>query len=196
MSFIRSYLPETVNSTFMYYTGKARCYLQYYVNNTFSANQIVPGIFIGDLASASNHTALKEQGITHILSIYNGSYELFPDDFKYKIIHLNDDIWININECFDDSNNFIESALNNNNNTKVMIHCQRGVSRSVTLLIAYLLWKQNKENKISVDEIDNNINNIIKEIKVHRPIAEPNDGFIHCLKKYICKLNGYKFMNE
>lgn len=193
MSLIRSYLPDTVNSNFMYYTGKAICYLQYYVNNTFSANQIVPRIFVGDLASASNNKALKEQGITHILSIYNGCYELFPDDFKYKIIHINDDIWININDYFEESNNFIETALNYNN-TKVMIHCQRGVSRSVTLLIAYLLWKQNKENKILVGEIDNSIDNIIKEIKIHRPIAEPNDGFITCLKKYICKMNGYIYV--
>lgn len=193
MSLIRSYLPEAVNSNFMYYVGKARCYLQYYVNNTFSANQIVPNIFVGDLASASNCEALKEQGITHILSIYNGSYEIFPEDFKYKIIHINDDIWINISDYFEESNQFIETALNQSN-TKVMIHCQRGVSRSVTLLIAYLLWKQNQINKICVDEIDNTIHSIIKEIKVHRPIADPNEGFITCLKKYICKLNDYTFI--
>jgi predicted protein tyrosine phosphatase len=188
MSFIRSYLPESINSNVMYYFGKTRCYLQYYVNNTFSANQIVPRIYVGDLASASNKEALQEQGITHIVSIYNGCYEIFPDDFKYKIIHINDDTWIDIDNYFDESNDFIDSALNNNN-AKVMIHCQRGVSRSVTLLIAYLLWKKNKETKIENDNIDNTINNIIKEIKVHRPIAEPNDGFINCLKKYIFRLN-------
>jgi protein tyrosine phosphatase len=172
----------------MYYFGKTRCYLQYYINNTFSANQIVPRIFIGDIASASNKDALQEQGITHILSVYNGCYEIFPDDFKYKIIHINDDIWTDINKYFDESNHFIDMALSGID-TQVMIHCQRGVSRSVTLLIAYLLWKQNKNSKISNDEIDNNINSIIKEIQVHRPIAEPNTGFIKCLKKYIYELN-------
>ena len=195
MSFIRSYLPEIVNNNVMYYFGKTRCYLQYYVNNTFSANQIVPRLYVGDLASASNCDALKEQGITHIVSIYNGSYEIFPDDFKYKIIHINDDIWIDIDNYFDETNNFIETAMNDNN-TKIMIHCQRGVSRSVTLLIAYLLWKNNKESKILVDDIDKTINNIIKEIKVHRPIADPNDGFISCLKKYICRLNNYSFIQK
>lgn len=195
MSFIRSYLPDFVNSNVMYYFGKTRCILQYYVNNTFSANQIVPRIYVGDLASASNKTALQEQGITHIVSIYNGCYELYPDDFKYKLIHINDDVWINIGDYFDESNKFIESALSADN-TKVMIHCQRGVSRSVTLLIAYLLWKKNKEHYIPVNSIDLTISNIIKEIKVHRPIAEPNVGFIFCLKKYICKLNGYKYICE
>lgn len=191
MSFVRYYLPHTVSDYAMFYIGQARCYLQSYVNNTFSANEITSRIFVGDLASATNHEAMKEQGITHILSVFNGAYELFPSDFKYKIIHINDDEWIDISEYFEESNKFIDDAINSNPNNKVMIHCQRGVSRSVTLLMAYMIWKYNLENKIKEDDIDNFIKEILKTVKNHRSIAEPNIGFISFLKKYICKLNGY-----
>lgn len=190
MSLIRYYLPETVNNNVMFYIGQARCFMQYYINNTFSANEIVPGIFVGDLASASNSDAMKEQGITQILSIFNGSYEIFPEVFEYKLIHINDDTWVSIDEHFEECNLFIDYVMSKPDQ-KVMIHCQRGVSRSVTLLVAYLLWKKNTDSQIEEDKIDEVIVTVLKEIKAHRPIAEPNDGFIQCLKRYICRLNGY-----
>lgn len=191
MSLIRTYLPQCVNTNAMYYIGKVRCYIQSYVDNKFSANEIYPCIYVGDLASASNRDALLEQGITHILSIFNGSYEKFSDVFTYKIIHINDDVWEDISEYFAESNKFIDDALKSPNN-KVMIHCQKGISRSVTLLIAYKLWKLNQNNRILFDNIDDTIDGIIKEIKVHRSEADPNSGFIDCLKKYVKKLNNYE----
>ena len=39
--------------------------------------------------------------------------------------------------------------------------------------------------------IDDTIKDIIKEIKVHRSIADPNEGFIKCLKIYVKSLNEY-----
>lgn len=189
-SVIRSYLPEVVNNNIMYCTGMVQCYLQYYVNNTFSASEITNRLYVGDLPSASNNEAMKEQGITHIVSVINGAYELFPNEFEYKIIHINDDPWVDIKTYFKESNEFIESALSKPD-TKVMIHCQRGVSRSVTLLLAYLIYKHNENIKIKQDEIDDTIKKILEDVKQHRPIAEPNEGFINSLKLYVCELNNY-----
>lgn len=190
MSYIRSYLPETVNNNFMYYVGALRYYVQPYISNTFTANQITSNIFLGDIASAFNEDALKEQGITHILSIFNGAQKTFPDSFTYKIIHINDDAWVNIREHFDESNQFIDDALKNPEN-KILIHCQRGVSRSVTLLIAYLLWKKNSEDKIDKNNVDDAIEEVISYVKEQRSIANPNLGFVKCLKSYIYELNNY-----
>jgi dual specificity MAP kinase phosphatase len=174
----------------MYCIGNIRCHLQGYINNTFNANEIYQNIYVGDLASASNKEALKEQGITHILSVFNGCYEIYPDDFTYKIIHINDDTWEDISKYFDETNEFIQRSIKNKNN-KIMIHCQKGISRSVTILVAYIIWNKNNNKKIEKDNITNEITNIINEIKTHRPIAEPNEGFKYCLKKYIEKINNY-----
>jgi dual specificity phosphatase 12 len=194
MSNIRYYLPDIISDNIMYYLGHCRCYLQGYVNTTFSASEITDKIFIGDLASASNFEALKEQGITHILTIMNGAYEIFPDKFTYKMIHVNDDPWVDIGKFFDESNEFIEQALLKPG-SKIMIHCQRGVSRSVTLLLAYKLKKMNDEEKISVQFVEQAIKNILTDVKAHREIADPNQGFLESLKAFVHRLNGYEYKN-
>jgi protein-tyrosine phosphatase len=189
---VRYYLPDSVSNNMMYYLGQTRCYLQQYVNNTFSANNITDDIFIGNMASASNYDEMKKNGITHILSVFNGAYELFPGDFSYKIIHINDDPWVDISKHFEESNEFIDCALNDTKNkNKVMIHCKQGVSRSVTLLVAYILYKINTEKKISKENVDNMINNVLKNVQLKRPMANPNEGFLDCLRKYIYKINKY-----
>ena len=188
---LRYYLPTIISDNLMYYTGMTLCYLQYYVNNTFSASEITDRLFVGDLASASNSCAMKAQGITHIVSVFNGTFELFPNEFKFKAIHVNDDPWVDIGKYFDESNAFIENAMNTSG-TKVMIHCQRGVSRSVTLMMAYILLKMNQIKQIPQAEITKVITTLLCRIKEHRPIALPNDGFIESLRIFICRLNGYE----
>lgn len=191
MSFLRSYLPDSVNNNVMYYTGKCRCFLQYYIDNKFSASGITDKLFVGDLASASNNEAMRQQGITHIVGVFNGGVEFYPNEFSYKIIHVNDDPWINIDEYFDESNSFIDNAFASTPDAKVMIHCQKGISRSVTLLMAYLLFKLNEKKQIQENEIDDVIYNLLNDVKTHRPIADPNNGFIESLKRYVKKINKY-----
>jgi hypothetical protein len=194
MTSLRYYLPDFVSNNVMYYTGMAQCYLQYYINNTFSASAITDRLFVGDLASASNNDAMREQGITHIVSVFNGTFEIFPNEFKFKAIHINDDFWVDIRKHFEESNTFIDEALSFPG-SKVMIHCQRGVSRSVTLLMAYLLLKMNQTKQIPQNETIKIITDVLNQIKEHRSIAEPNAGFLNSLERYVHHLNGYD-LNE
>lgn len=189
-SYVRSWLPESINTNVMYVAGMTQCMLQYYFNNTFSASEINARLFVGDLASASNREAMKEQGITHIVTVFNGGYKIFSNDFDYKIIHINDDSWVDIGKFFDETNEYIDNAFIKPD-TKVMIHCQRGASRSVTLMLAYMLYKLNQEKQIPYELVDEIITKTLNEVKAHRPIAEPNEGFMHALKLYIYRLNGY-----
>ena len=50
---------------------------------------------------------------------------------------------------------------------KIFIHCQQGVSRSSTMAIAYLMWKNNAEYKVTHEEV-----------KSKRSISNPNPGFL------------------
>jgi protein-tyrosine phosphatase len=190
MSFVRSYLPESVNNNTMYYLGQTRCYLQQYFNNTFTANNITDNIFVGNMASASNKEEMKKKGITHILSVFNGAFALYPENFTYKIIHINDDPWVDIGKCIDESNAFIDEALINPSN-KIMIHCKQGVSRSVTLLLAYLLYKLNVTKPIPLHDVDKVISDVLVYVQERRSVACPNKGFIECLKRYVYELNNY-----
>tara|TARA_Y100000780_G_C13678539_1_gene415113 strand:+ start:621 stop:1208 length:588 start_codon:yes stop_codon:yes gene_type:complete len=189
----REYLPEIINDNLMYYVGQVRYSLQPYVSIEYTADKIVDNIYVGDIASISNKEELLKNNITHIVSVINGGKEIFPEDFKYKIIHINDDYWVDIKSHFDDSIKFIEDALKESKNNNVMIHCQRGVSRSVSIMVAYLLKKRNEKNKIKKEEVKEIVFKTIQDVKEKRKIAEPNEGFVKKLEEYVCDLNDYDY---
>ena len=58
-------------------------------------------------------------------------------------------------------------------NTKVLVHCQMGRSRSATLVIMYLIYKF----KISS-------NTALEMVKQRRQVVDPNNGFLKQLKKF------------
>ena len=184
-------MPDSINNNIMYYFGRSLITTQRYIGTTFTASQVEERIFIGDVASASNKEAMHDQGITHIITVINGGYELFPNDFIYKIIHVNDDTWVDIGEYFDSTVCFINQVMSDPKN-KIMIHCHQGVSRSVAVYMAYKLYCMNNINHINFSDIDNMINSILHDIRIYRKIANPNNGFIQLLKQYVCKLNNYK----
>jgi protein-tyrosine phosphatase len=53
------------------------------------------------------------------------------------------------------------------------VHCYAGVSRSSTVVIAYIMkyWKWNLKNTIDF-------------VQAKRVVAKPNEGFMEQLKKY------------
>jgi protein-tyrosine phosphatase len=66
----------------------------------------------------------------------------------------------------------------NKKNTKILIHCHAGISRSVSIVIAYLM-------KYHVKSFDK----AFEIVRKHRVIAKPNDDFIKQLKLYERVLN-------
>ena len=144
--------------------GKLRSYIQPWISTYYEATEIIDGIYISDIASACNKTRLKEEGITHILTAVLGVNPIYPNDFVYLNIPTRDikdeDISFYLDECC----NFIKGVLSNDG--KVLIHCSYGISRSPSIVIAYLI----KEYKYSYDEA-------YKKVKDKRAIMNPNEGF-------------------
>jgi protein-tyrosine phosphatase len=110
---------------------------------------------------------LSQYGITHVINCaadYSANY--FNDDsITYKKYHLKDHVREQIECIFYDAIQFIEEARNQNG--KVYVHCVQGVSRSATVCLAYLIYKQ----KLSFNEG-------LAYLKEKRPIANPNMTFI------------------
>jgi dual specificity phosphatase 12 len=77
----------------------------------------------------------------------------------------------NIIQYFDETNEFIQETYKAGG--KILIHCQAGVSRSVTVLAACLM----KSKKIKRDEA-------LEIIKRKRSSIAPNDGFMEQLNLY------------
>ena len=134
-----NYLPGSIDYVIAYVWGKFKSYVQPYISTEFTANQITDHIYIGNLASACNKTELEKLGITHVLTAIIGVSPMFPDDFTYKNIAVNDHEWVEIDDYFDECIDFIDQAIEGGG--KVFVHCMCGVSRSVTLVAAYLIYK-------------------------------------------------------
>ncbi|CAF0863959.1 unnamed protein product [Rotaria sp. Silwood1] len=110
-------------------------------------HEIIPRLFLGDYRLAMDPIKLQKLGFTHILNAAEGRkfgqintsatyYE--ETGIKYKGFSIIDSPAYKIGKHFEDAIQFLEEALNNNKN-RVYVHCQQGISRSATLIIAYLL---------------------------------------------------------
>lgn len=128
-------------------------------------------LYVGDKADASNLKHLNNLGITHIVNATRDIPNGFTKRFEYVNIRIDDDESTNIRRHFQRCNKFVGSALRNGG--RVLIHCRAGVSRSVTLAIAYLVARCNMTLKQAYDLV-----------KRQRQIISPNNAFLVQLAKY------------
>ena len=164
--------------------SKIRGFINYNIPSIFpnSITEVFPNIYIGNLATIYDKKLLDDLAIKNIISAVAGIDQPYPTNYNYLNIELIDSEYENIVSHFNKSNNFIQKSLDNNE--KILIHCICGVSRSATLVIAYLL---------SIKY--NNLQNILDELRIKRDIINPNDNFIKQLILYESKLNESK-LNE
>lgn len=123
--------------------GRVRGLVQPWVSTEFNVNQIEDGVYIGDIASAYNEKELKNLGITHIitavLGVHPESSFSDPKAFKYLNVPVRDVNGENMKQHLPTTNAFIEEALLSGG--KVLVHCVCGVSRSATIVAAWIMSK-------------------------------------------------------
>lgn len=150
----------------------------------FSFNDIdciLPGkLYLGNELGADCLESLQEHSITHVVQIrspflYYSSIVPFPDNFKYLQLNFADNDKTEIQQYFSETFEFISSALENSG--IVYVHCAMGVSRSSSIVIAFLM----KYMKLD-------FNNALSIVERCRPIVQPNQGFIKQLQEYENKL--------
>lgn len=156
-------------------------------------DKITDGVYIGPLQALNDVEELKSHGITGIISLVK---EDVPDmatngGFQQLQVQIDDDEDQDIMQYFGQTNKFIEGILASGNS--VLVHCVAGVSRSVTIVCAYLLHRaytsssSDRSEKLSVDDAISTITKI-------RPSAGPNDGFLEQLEIYLA--SGCEISNE
>ena len=103
-------------------------------------DKITDKIYLGDIDGANEIDYLRQEGITHIISLIGEEFCPKYEDglFKRKIIDIEDFSTENIFKYFKECIKFIENSI------KIYIHCMAGVSRSPSIVIAYLMWKEQK----------------------------------------------------
>lgn len=139
--------------------------------------QIEEGLFLGSVGAATNKDALNSKNITHILTVANSLPPSYPNDFVYEVIGVADRNDTNLRQYFDKCFNFIDEAKRQGGG--VLVHCFVGRSRSVTIVVAYLM----KRNGMRLSEA-------LAHVKSKRPQAGPNSGFISQLQDFEKSLQG------
>ena len=133
-------------------------------------DKIINIVYLGKSNSARNREVLHDIGITHVLMVGFDLEAAFPDEFVYKHIELDDKESADIECHFAAAYEFIDDAAKNGG--KTLVHCHAGVSRSATIVVAYLM----KKYGLSVADA-------VAECKRGRPCIKPNRGFMAALAK-------------
>lgn len=141
-------------------------------------NKITDKIYLGNENGSREKGFLKEIGVTNILVCAAKLEVLHPESFQYLCLDMDDSLDEDLNKFLNLAINFIEKS------DKVYIHCQGGISRSASIAIAYIMWKESKS-----------FDNAFEFVKLRRQCINPNSAFIQQLKdlsdkiKEIIKVN-------
>ncbi|XP_052235802.1 dual specificity protein phosphatase 12-like isoform X2 [Dreissena polymorpha] len=136
--------------------------------------KIVDSLYLGDFTAGTDTELLKEHGITHILTVDMTQHYLpcNPGTEDHMFVNCMDlpsaDLLSRFDECF----KFVDNALKSPGN-RLLIHCFAGVSRSATVMIAYLMYRDG----MCLDEA-------YGTVKEMRPIIKPNPGFMEQLELF------------
>uniref|UniRef100_A0A1A7WJA2 Protein phosphatase Slingshot homolog 1 n=1 Tax=Iconisemion striatum TaxID=60296 RepID=A0A1A7WJA2_9TELE len=135
------------------------------------ATLIFDHVYLGSEWNASNLEELQETGVGHILNVTREIDNFFPGTFCYHNVRVYDEEATDLLAHWNDTYNFIVKAKKND--SKCLVHCKMGVSRSASTVIAYAM----KEYGWSLEKAYN-------FVKQKRNITRPNPGFMRQLAEY------------
>ncbi|CAD2109714.1 protein tyrosine phosphatase, putative [Plasmodium vinckei] len=125
-------------------------------------------IFVSDYIYVLDKLNIEKNKITHIINA--AGYEcknIFEDIYQYKTYYLKDDMYDDIYFVLLDSFYFIKTIIEQNEENKILIHCNKGISRSIIIIIFFLM------NELNIDYF-----NAFKMVKKKRKLANPNMNLI------------------
>lgn len=114
---------------------------------------------------------LKSLNITHILTVCDCLSPKFPDQFTYKVVLVMDDPAERLCKHFKECVEFVHEAIASGGT--VLVHCFAGVSRSATIVIAYLM----RFHAMSLQKA-------MMHVRSKRSWINPNPGFMAQLRRY------------
>ena len=143
--------------------------------------QVTDKLYLGSVGTAHNFRVLKALNVTHILTVCDCLLPKFPEvsprqHFTYKVVAVSDSADADISAYFDESIAFIQDSLNRGG--VVLVHCFAGVSRSATVVAAFLIASEH----IDADQA-------LALLRQLRSWVNPNAGFVSQLHDFYLKLD-------
>ncbi|NXS53542.1 DS13B phosphatase, partial [Brachypteracias leptosomus] len=154
-----------------------RCLLSTRAHPTGHVDEVWPNLYIGNLHIARDKAQLSQMGISHVVDAaakrfhINTGPKFYKDlSVDYYGVEAEDNPNFDLSIYFYPVARYIRAALNSPRG-KVLVHCAMGISRSATLVLAFLMIC---ENMSLVDAI--------QIVHSHRGIC-PNSGFLKQLQE-------------
>ncbi|XP_023995447.1 dual specificity protein phosphatase 7-like [Salvelinus sp. IW2-2015] len=122
--------------------------------------QILPYLYLGCAKDSTNLDVLGKYNIKYILNVTPNLPNMFEHDgdFKYKQIPISDHWSQNLSQFFPEAISFIDEARSKK--CGILVHCLAGISRSVTVTVAYLMQKLNLSLNDAYDFVKQKKSNI------------------------------------
>ncbi|KAJ8367301.1 hypothetical protein AAFF_G00321110 [Aldrovandia affinis] len=139
---------------------------------------ILPFLFLGNERDAQDLELLLRLNITFVVNVttHLPLYHLATGLVRYKRLPATDSSKQNLRQYFEEVFEFIEEA--HQSGQGVLVHCQAGVSRSATIVIAYLM----KHTLMTMMDS-------YKYVRSRRPVVSPNLNFMGQLLEFERDLN-------
>ncbi|XP_027863120.1 dual specificity protein phosphatase 13-like [Xiphophorus couchianus] len=109
-------------------------------------DEVWPNLYIGNVAVAQNKNRLHKLSITHVLNAAHskqgsiGDQSFYGNTCVYFGIPAEDSDHFDLSQYFKSATDFIHKGLKSKDGN-VLVHCIMGVSRSATLVLAYLMLR-------------------------------------------------------
>ena len=131
-------------------------------------------VFLGNEDNARDLDLLQSYAITHVISLTQSVYH--PEKIAYYPINIDDSPVANIYQYFEPCVEFINDALaarDSHSGMNVFVHCAAGVSRSASIVIAYLMSSQRVDYETALGMV-----------RADRHYVCPNEGFVLQLRQW------------
>ncbi|XP_059404573.1 protein phosphatase Slingshot homolog 1-like isoform X2 [Carassius carassius] len=168
---IRSELEQQMNCNLKEYKEFIDNEMLLILGQMDKATLIFDHLYLGSEWNASNIEELQETGVGYILNVTREIDNFFPGTFCYHNVRVYDDEATDLLAHWNETYNFIVKAKKNQ--SKCLVHCKMGVSRSASTVIAYAM----KEYGWSLEKAYN-------FVKQKRSITRPNASFMRQLAEY------------
>lgn len=147
--------------------------IEHKAEESTNMSEIIDGkLFLGDLGNATSLSTSNPHNIKRVITVGTGlEVGEAADGILYHRVEIEDDADADINAAFTNANVTIHDCLQKDE--PVLVHCKRGISRSATIVIAYL----------AEHEIYPNLEECQDEVAKKRPQIAPNLGFQLWLQK-------------
>jgi hypothetical protein len=133
-------------------------------------DEILPFLYVGTQAAAEDLPYLSQYGVSYILNVSESSSG-YPPQFEVLHIPLSDFGDSNLADVFGECFAFIDNAYHCR--AKILVHCQVGVNRSPSVVMAYLM------QHVPCDLLTS-----CRTVKQRRPGVFPVEPYLQQLLKY------------